>query len=165
MPSSFVPGPDTKRDFRDVLGCFSTGVTVVTVPTEAGPLGMTVNSFASVSLDPPLILWSLAKSSHRYAPFFQADRFAVHVLAADQRAYASHFADHGNGFERFAWAKNAQGVPILKDCLALFECQVENRHSAGDHTIIVARVSSAMRRAGTALVFEQGQYGAFSNPE
>lgn len=161
MPLPFVPAPDTTRDFRDALGCFGTGITIVTVQTPQAPLGMTVNSFASVSLDPPLVLWSLAKDSLRFSPYFDANHFAIHVLGREQRNLALHFAANGNGFDQFDWAPNAQGVPVLNDTLALFECRTEARHDAGDHTIIVGRVLRVTHKSGPPLLFTQSRYGGF----
>ena len=161
MPLPFIPGPETARAFRDALGCFSSGVTVVTTVTPTGPAGMTANSFSSVSIDPPLILWSVAKATRRYASFFEAERFAVHVLADNQLDYAKQFATFGDPFDRFDWAPNDDGVPILSDYLALFDCQVAARHDAGDHTIIVGAVLGAMHHPGSALIFDQGRYGRF----
>ena len=92
-----------QRELRDALGRFVTGVTVVTTLARTGPLGITVNSFASLSLDPPLVLWSPARRSSRFAAFEAASHFAVHVLARDQQALAAHFADKG-GFEGHAFA-------------------------------------------------------------
>ena len=161
MASSFVPGPDTLRAYRDVLGCFGSGVTIITVAAPDGPMAMTANSFSSVSLDPPLVLWSVAKSSRRYQPFFDALHFAIHVLDDTQKDVALHFAANGNGFDRFDWAHNDDGVPVLQDRLALFECRTFGRHHAGDHTIIVGQVLRADRRDGAGLAFDQRQYGRF----
>ena len=98
MMTRFVPGPDTLHDFRAALGRFATGVTVVTCQTELGPLGITANSFASVSLDPPLVLWSPAKSSSRYPAFLEAEHFAVHVLESGQRDLCRQFTKSGLDF-------------------------------------------------------------------
>lgn len=162
MPVSFVPGPDTLREYRDVLGCFGSGVTIVTVASPEGPMAMTVNSFSSVSLDPPLILWSVAKASRRYLPFLEAPHFAVHVLRSTQRDVALHFAAFGNGFDQFDWAPNCDGVPVLADRLALFECRVTDRHDAGDHTIMIGHVERAAREDGAGLAFDQRRYGQFN---
>lgn len=162
VTDTFVPGPDTAREFRTALGCFSTGVTVITCSTPDGPLGFTANSFASVSLDPALVLWSVAKSSSRYQPFAEADNYCIHVMGADQAKLARDFAVIGNAFDGRDWHINDEGAPALNGCLARFECAVEARHDGGDHTIIIGRVLRAQARTGTPLLFVQGQYGRFS---
>jgi len=159
--TTFTPGPDTSRQFRDALGCFGTGVTVVTAQTDMGPLGMTANSFASLSLDPPLVLWAPAKSSRRFAAFSTAQNFAIHVMGEDQHDIAHHFAQNGDGFDAFDCQPSDQNVPILSGCLARFECRFSALHDAGDHAIIVGHVDTASYRAGKGLIFKQGQYGGF----
>ena len=159
--TTFTPTPDTAREFRNALGCFGTGVTVVTAQSDDGPLGMTANSFASLSLDPPLVLWSPAKSSSRYASFAKAKHFAIHIMGEDQHALASHFARSGHGFDAFDWEISADGVPILAGCLARFECHLAAIHDAGDHAILVGHVDRAAYRRGKGLMFKQGQYGGF----
>lgn len=160
--TTFIPGPETARQFRDALGCFGTGVTVVTAQTEDGPLGMTANSFSSLSLDPPLVLWAPAKSSSRFAHFSNAQRFAIHIMAEDQHDLAHHFAQTGYGFDAFDWTTSDAGVPILAGCLARFECHLAATHDAGDHAILVGYVDKAAFRPGKGLIFKQGQYGGFA---
>ena len=161
-PDVFVPGPTTTRQFRDALGAFSTGVTVVTAQSLMGPLGITANSFASLSLDPPLVLWSPARQSRRFDAFVGAEHFAIHVLGADQISLGVHFAKQGHDFDLPEVVMNAQGVPILPGCLAVFECSREAVHEGGDHAIVVGRVLAARHRAGAPLVFHGGHYGRFS---
>ncbi|MDF0597447.1 flavin reductase family protein [Psychromarinibacter halotolerans] len=160
-----VPGPDTQKAFRDALGRFATGVTVVTTDSEIGPLGITANSFASVSLDPPLVLWSPAKSSRRYEAFAEAKEFAIHVIGAEQAEISARFSRDGTAFEGCDWTPSDRGVPLLNGCLARFECQTEATHDGGDHRIVVARVLRASWRDGAPLVFSQGQMGLFAPPE
>lgn len=160
--TTFTPGPETARQFRTALGCFGTGVTVVTTQTADGPLGMTANSFASLSLDPPLVLWSPAKSSSRFGGFSRAERFAIHIMAEDQHDLAHHFAKTGGGFDAFDWHLSDTGVPIFAGCLARFECHLAASHDAGDHVILVGHVDHAAYRPGKGLIFKQGQYGGFS---
>lgn len=155
----FTPGPDTQRAFRDALGQFSTGVTVVTAQTVQGPLGMTANSFASISMDPALVMWSPAKSSSRHAHFIQARHFAVHVLSGAQEEIALGFARSGDAFDGLDVEFNTQGVPLLRACLARFECSRYQIHDAGDHSIILGLVTSAASRPGAPLVFCQGRFG------
>jgi len=161
---SFVPGPGRERAFRDALGRFATGVTVVTAPaTDAdGPLGITANSFASLSLEPPLVLWSPARASRRFAAFATAPHFAIHVLAADQAALARHFAASGTDFDLPGIAPGFGGTPLLPDVLACFECTREAVHEGGDHAIVVGRVLRASLRDGAPLVFASGRYGGFA---
>ena len=116
------PASHDSRAFRDALGRFGTGVTVVTCATPDGPLGITANSFASVSLDPPLVLWAPAKASSRYPFYSAADHFAIHVMGAEQSALCTGFARSGDAFDRFDWEESESGVPLLGGCLARFEC-------------------------------------------
>ena len=157
----FTPGPETVRILRDALGRFVTGVTVVTAPTPAGPIGITANSFTSVSLDPPLVLWCPARASRRFAHFDAAGHFAIHVLGADQLEIARRFASGAGGFD--AQEQSPEGVPLLPDALARFDCALHAAHDGGDHTIVVGRVLRAELRAGAPLVFSGGDYGQFSS--
>lgn len=157
----FTPAHDP-RAFRTALGSFATGVTVVTAPGPDGPVGITANSFASVSLDPPLILWSPAKASRRFGIFAAARDFAVHVLAADQRHVADGFTRSAAAFAALDWMADDQGVPLIAGTAARFRCAAFALHDAGDHAIIVGRVLSARRSGQDALVFHAGTYGAFA---
>ncbi len=159
---TFVPGPETSRAFRDALGAFATGVTVITTRTAAGPLGITANSFASVSLDPPLVLWSPAKASRRFHAFAEARHFAIHVIGADQPEIAAAFARQGDAFDVCPTSNGVEGVPLLEGCLARFECRTVAVHDGGDHAIVVARVLRAASREGEPLVFSSGRYGRFA---
>ena len=158
----FTPGPATERQFRDALGAFATGVTVITCRTGAGPLGITANSFSSLSLDPPLVLWSPAKFSRRFNAFAEASHFAVHVLGADHFALCRAFAREGDAFDGFDWSEGAHGVPLLEHCLARFECTQVACHDAGDHAIVVGAVTAVATTAGEPLVFAKGSYGRFT---
>jgi flavin reductase (DIM6/NTAB) family NADH-FMN oxidoreductase RutF len=155
--------PQDARAFRDALGRFATGVTVITCDTGTGPLGITANSFASLSLDPPLILWSPAKHSSRYPFFAAAPHFAVHVMGDDQFELAQGFARSGDAFGSVEWQTGAHGVPLISDCLARFECTLEAAHDGGDHTIIIGRVTRVSARDGDPLVFQGGRYGGFAS--
>lgn len=161
VTDTFIPGPDNARAFRDALGCFSTGVTVVTCQTPSGPLGITANSFSSVSMDPPLVLWSPAKASRRYQPFIDARHFTIHIIGHEQGDIASGFARDGAAFDGLGWVVNAEGAPVIPGCLAHFECETAALHDAGDHTIIVGHVLRAARRHGEPLLFALGEYGRF----
>ncbi|WP_427026466.1 flavin reductase family protein (plasmid) [Aureimonas ureilytica] len=158
----FVPDADNTRALRSALGAFTTGVTVVTARAEAGPIGMTVNSFASVSLDPPLVLWSPAKSSGRHGVFTGAAYFAVHVLGLEEDGLSARFTRGGLGFEGLDWQANAEGVPVIAGTLARFECATASLHDAGDHTIVLGRVLRAAHREGDPLCFSRGAFGRFS---
>ncbi|MBX3530160.1 MAG: flavin reductase family protein [Rhizobiaceae bacterium] len=158
----FVPGPYRKREFRDALGRFATGVTVVTTATADGPVGITANSFASVSLDPPVVLWSIGRHSSRFAAFADCERFAVHVLAADQVDLSRRFARSTvDAFAGLDIEESAEGVPLLSGCLSRFECTRLAAHEGGDHLIVVAGVTGACLRDGDPLVFSRGGYGRF----
>ncbi len=157
---TIIPGPDTARAYREALACFGTGVTVVTTMTERGPLAMTANSFASVSLDPPLVLWCPARASLRHDAFVAADRYAIHVMAEEQQDIAMHFARTGDDFHGIDWTL-ADGLPILSGCLARFECRRTAVHPGGDHSIVVGKVQSATFHTGKGLMFKHGAYGGF----
>jgi flavin reductase (DIM6/NTAB) family NADH-FMN oxidoreductase RutF len=159
---TFVPGPANERRFRDALGLFVTGVTVVTAIGAKGPVGITANSFSSLSLDPPLVLWSPARASRRFAAFVSARHYAIHVLAAEQFSVGRHFAREGLDFDFPGVAFNAEGVPILTECLARFECRRQAVHDGGDHAIVVGTVLRAAGRKGAPLVFSAGRYGRFA---
>lgn len=159
----FVPGPDTARAFRDALGRFATGVTVVTCRAEGKPLAITANSFSSLSLEPPLVLWSPARASKRFPAFEAAEHFAIHVLAADQFDLCNAFARDGWNFDVAEWHEGAHGVPLVENCLARFECTRHAIHDGGDHAIIVGRVSAVEITDGAPLVFATGAYGRFTD--
>ncbi|TMV09183.1 flavin reductase family protein [Ruegeria sediminis] len=159
--TSFTPGPDTKLAFREALGCFGTGVTVITTGTENGPVAITVNSFSSVSLDPPLVLWCLGKESNRYDAFSTAKNYAIHVMSEDQHDQALRFARNGWVFSHADWTPDEAGTPLLSGCLARFDCRLSAQHEAGDHVIVVGEVKRVMYRTGKGLMFKRGQYGGF----
>ncbi|MBW6506701.1 MAG: flavin reductase family protein [Rhodobacteraceae bacterium] len=161
MSEGVAPDPANPRPYRDALGRYATGVAVVTAREAGGggPLGITVNSFASVSLDPPLVLWSAARSSLRHAHFSAAGAFAVHVLGAEQAELAYRFTRNGSDFTGIAYTLGDLGVPLLADTLARFECVAETRYEGGDHTIILGRVIRFAAGAEAApLVFAQGRF-------
>lgn len=154
---------------RDALGRYPTGVTVVTTRGPDGrPIGLTVNSFASLSLSPPLLLWSLANGSPNREAFRQAPGFVVHVLSADQEALARRFADPripdkfaGVTCERHSAHDEALGTPpLLADVLARFVCTRHVAIDAGDHTLFIGRVERVDTTEGPALTFHRGRFGA-----
>ncbi len=156
-----TPTADPKG-FRNALGRFATGVTVVTCHGPDGPIGITANSFASVSLDPPLVLWSPAKSSSRHDIFVGAKSFAIHVMSDDQADICTGFVKNWSAFDGLDWSTNVDGTPLINGCLARFECTQEVCHDAGDHTIIIGRVTAAEIGSGNPLIFASGQYGRFT---
>ena len=160
----FHPGPDTELDLRRAFGRFGTGVTVVTTRSRIGPLGMTANSFSSVSLDPPLVLWAAATASRRHDAFADAATFCVHILGEDQLDLALHFARTGGGFDTFDWAPDQTGAPALSGCLAVFHCDRFAVHPAGDHSVIMGKVRKVSLQPGDTpgLLFDQGRYGSFA---
>jgi flavin reductase (DIM6/NTAB) family NADH-FMN oxidoreductase RutF len=161
---AFTPTPDTTADLRRAFGRFGTGVTVVTTQTEDGPLGMTANSFVSVSLVPPLVMWCPATSSLRHDAFATAAHFCVHVLNADQLGLAQHFATQGHDFAEFDWSADPWGTPALSDCLATFHCTAHAVHPAGDHSLVLGEVAHVRERREPAagLLFDQGRFGRFT---
>ncbi|MEL7176311.1 MAG: flavin reductase family protein [Pseudomonadota bacterium] len=156
----FEPGPDTSRAFRDALGKFATGVTVITAP---GPCGITANSFSSVSLEPALVLWSLDKASTRFEVYHDCPHYAIHVMGVEQSDTAMGFAKSRSAFEGLNWHTGGHDVPLIENCLARFECTLEATHDAGDHLIQVGRVTRAQSRDGAPLIFAGGQFGRFNN--
>lgn len=158
---SFDPNQADPRAFREALGRFGTGVTVITCATRDGPLGITANSFSSLSLDPPLVLWAPAKSSSRYPHFMAADRFAIHVMGREQFDTCRGFALDGDAFDRIDWEEGEGGVPLITGSLSCLECATTATHDGGDHSIIVARVTRVTTRAGEPLLFFGGAYGTF----
>lgn len=159
---SITPGPDNARSYREVLGRFATGVTVVTAAGPNGPMAITANSFSSVSLDPALVLWCPAKSSRRYDIFCAAERFAIHVLADDQLGVAKHFARSGDDFAAADWHDGPDGLPMLNHFAARFTCSRHAVHDAGDHAIVVGRVEQADLGPSKPLIFANGAYGDFT---
>ena len=140
-----APAPSSQlssTEFRQALGQFATGVTVVTACGADGqPVGLTVSSFNSVSLQPPLVLWSLSLNSQAMPVFASIDHYAIHVLGAHQLALAERFA--GPREKRWlglAHGWSAAGVPLLEGCVARFECRARSAHEEGDHVIFVAQV-------------------------
>ena len=159
---SFDPKADG-RGFRDALGRFATGITVITThDAEFGRVGITANSFASVSLDPPLVLWSPAKSSSRFDVFSKAERFIIHVLRDDQRDVANAFVKDWSAFGSDGWEDTSEGIPRLTSCLAAFDCTLAATHEAGDHVIVIGEVTRAHIGDGAPLIFSAGAYGGFT---
>ncbi|MEM9349954.1 MAG: flavin reductase family protein [Pseudomonadota bacterium] len=161
-PDVFEPTPDNARAFRDALGRFATGVTVVTTATDRGPMGFTANSFASVSLEPPLVLWCPAKSSSRFGDYTNGRSFAIHVLGQDQARLANDFVNEPDAFDGLDWYEAEDGTPLFNDCIARFHCASHAYHEGGDHVIAVGRVLYVATRPGAPLLFASGCYGSFT---
>jgi 3-hydroxy-9,10-secoandrosta-1,3,5(10)-triene-9,17-dione monooxygenase reductase component len=145
---------------RNAFGSFITGVTIITGRAPDGtPVGMTANSFSSVSLDPPLALWSVAKTATAFEVFQACSHFTIHVLHSGQEALSRQFASKNT--DRFADTVHELGagdVPVLTDYSARFECEVEHRYPGGDHIILVGRILAFDNRDKEPLVFYKGQY-------
>lgn len=152
---------DDKRKFRNALGHFATGVAVITTQSDdKAPIGITVNSFSSVSLDPPLILWSLDQGSDTLSIFRAAERFTVNILREDHRDISNRLARQGqHGLEGLATRQGKNGCPALEEALAHFECNVYAQHEAGDHIIILGRVTHfEYSEDGRPLLYHRGGY-------
>jgi flavin reductase (DIM6/NTAB) family NADH-FMN oxidoreductase RutF len=149
--------------FRQVMGVFPTGVTIVAATGLSGqPLGLTVNSFTSVSLDPPLVLVCIDRASSSHDRLLDAGAFAINILSADQADFAVRFAsDPSEGrFEGIEWRPSPSGSPVLAGVSGWLDCTIECVHDAGDHSIIVARVEGGDFSTRPALVFHRGTFGA-----
>jgi flavin reductase (DIM6/NTAB) family NADH-FMN oxidoreductase RutF len=149
------------REFRDALGSFATGVCVITANPEGyEPFGMTVNSFASVSLDPALVLWSLQNNSECMPAFDKADRFAVNIISTEQQALSNLYAKKGDHkLVKDGYTLGKTGVPVLRGALTVFECKVWARYPGGDHLILVGEVEEMSTNPnGKPLLFHAGRY-------
>src|ERR1700742_3711181 len=153
------------RDFRNALGTFATGVTIITASTAEGkPYGLTCNSFASVSLNPPLVLWSLGMFSQGLTVFQNASHFTVNVLGASQQALASKFAkSSGDKFVGVDWTPGLGRAPLLADTVAGFQCRSVNRYYGGDHVIFLGAVEAYAYNRQEPLLFLRGNFGRFSD--
>ncbi len=166
-----VPGPPTATGgtdgarFRQVLGHFATGVTVVTAVDDTGPLGLAVNSFTSVSLDPPLVAICVNRASTTWPRIRATGRFTVNILSADQEGVSRRFASTGgNRFAGVGWQPSPAGAPVLDGALAWIDATVEAEHDGGDHLLVVGLVSALdVTREGAPLVFYRGGYGRFES--
>ncbi|MEU2057131.1 flavin reductase family protein [Streptomyces bungoensis] len=159
------PAGPGRRALRDVLGRYASGVTVVTCADPHGaPAGVTVNSFTSVSLDPPLVLWCLALSSRGRPAFTAAEYFAVNALAAGQRDLAARFAGPGDRFQGLATLPGPHGEPLIAGAAATLCCRRSGVVPAGDHLVLLGAVEHHARTARRALLFADGAYHAGPPP-
>ena len=147
--------------FRDALGSFVTGVTIVTThDSEGRPFGLTANSFNSVSLDPPMVLWSLSLESRTLPVFRDAEYWAVHILAADQQGMSDRFARPGEGkFAGLDFEDGPEGAPRIAGYAARFGCRAQFEYEGGDHAIFLGEVVDFDRREAEPLIYHGGQYG------
>ena len=160
--NNFATAPFEKRPFRNALGAFSTGVTIITALNSDGEkIGMTVNSFNSVSLDPALILWSVARDASCYGDFVKSDHYAVHVLSAEQEALSNRFATRdGDQFNGLHCTSGVANLPLLPDYSACFQCVAEYQYNGGDHVILVGRVVAFEDRETAPLLYYRGNYAS-----
>jgi flavin reductase (DIM6/NTAB) family NADH-FMN oxidoreductase RutF len=155
------------RDLRNALGTFATGVTIVTTNGPGGtPIGLTCNSFSSVSLSPALVLWSLSLRSPNLNRFLQAPNFAINVLAAEQQAISRRFAQPiANKFDGVRYTQGKLGLPLIFDAAAHLECRNETRYYSGDHVIFIGHVLHYSYRDCPPLLFHRGRYAGLSDYE
>jgi len=155
--------PIDPRDFRSALGTYATGVTIITAAGADGkPYGLTCNSFASVSLNPPLVLWSLVLYSSSLSVFQNASHFAVNVLGASQQALANKFSKSSEDkFVGVDWTSGIGNAPLLMECVANFQCRAVNRYYGGDHVIFLGAVEDYAYNRNEPLLFARGGYGRF----
>lgn len=153
--------------FRNALGSFTTGVTVVTTHCQtSGDVGLTANSFNSVSLSPPMVLWSLAKSAFSVDAFKAAEFFAVHILSEDQQSLSNQFARKGaDKFSGLTLGRGPGEVPLLEDCSARFLCKTAYQYEGGDHIIFVGEVLDFSHHQKLPLLFFGGQYSQIQKPD
>lgn len=155
-----APEAVPEMELRQVLGAYPTGVTVITTRDEsADPVGMTANSFSSVSLDPPLILWSVRRSAMGFQVYEKAKYFGVNILSKDQTHISNLFARPGaDKFASVETMDGAGGVPLIAGATAQLQCRTWNKYDGGDHLIILGEVLAFQRQGGVPLVFANGRY-------
>ncbi len=161
----------TQAEFRKALGCFATGVTVITVDYEGEVHGMTANAFTSVSLDPMLVLVCVDHRARTHAHLHAKKRFGVNVLAADQQTISEYYAraaqDHQHAEQEAgaSFDRTAHGTPVLHGALAYLECHLHTAQDAGDHTIFIAEVEEVVVRSGDPLLYYRGEYRTIGSGE
>jgi flavin reductase (DIM6/NTAB) family NADH-FMN oxidoreductase RutF len=152
------------RAFRRCLGQYATGVAIITASHGSSKLGMTVNSFAALSLDPPLVLWSIRRESGRFEGFLAADHFAVNILAADQVEVSQTFASPGEDrFDLQSWTVGIGGAYLLEGAAAHLECRAVQSYDGGDHVILIGEVERFANHGREGLIFSQGRYAVASD--
>ena len=150
-----------ERTFRDALGRFATGVTVVSMDTDGGPRGITVSSFLSLSLEPPLVGVSIDATAGAHGSLEHAERYGVSILSSGQRELSDRFA--GRPMDLSIPWERLGGVPVLAEALVQLDCRIVDRHVTGDHTLFVGRLDTARTRDGEPLLYHQGRYGIQSS--
>ena len=154
-----MPAVD-QRELRNILGSYATGVAVATCRDAAGQrAAMTINSFASVSLSPPRVLWSIGETSEQFAAFCEATHYAINILSDEHRALSTHFATSSP--DKFAGIDSYDGIaglPLLPDCCALLQCKIVERVRTGDHVILIGEVLDAERADRGPLIFHRSAY-------
>jgi flavin reductase (DIM6/NTAB) family NADH-FMN oxidoreductase RutF len=155
-----MAGEQGSRALRDALGRFATGVTVITTRTASGKAeGLTANSFSSLSLDPPLVLWNLQNTARSLPAFRAAEHFVVNVLASEQRPLSQHFARaQDDKFDGIDVDAGVGDCPVLPGSLAVIECRTTRQFDAGDHVLFIGEVLRFSQREGRPLVFSGGKY-------
>jgi len=154
----------TQEEFRKALGCFATGVTVITVDHDGEVHGMTANAFASVSLDPLLVLVCVDRKARTHAHLHTKKRFGVNVLAEDQEKISQYYArptqnhEHAEDEAGACFDRTPHGTPVLHGALAYLECRLESTQEAGDHTIFIAAVEDVLVREGDPLLYFRSRY-------
>jgi flavin reductase (DIM6/NTAB) family NADH-FMN oxidoreductase RutF len=160
-PNAIAAPAFSERQFRNAMGQFATGVAVICAP---GPpnrfVGFTANSFNSLSLDPPLVVWSLNRRSASLAAFENAEHYTINILAHDQVDLARRFSrPHTDRFEGVDFKLGKAGAPLINGCVAWFECRHHAQHRVGDHMLFVGEVTTCRRRKDAGLLFHHGRFG------
>ena len=151
----------TQQGFRKSMGQFATGITVVsTIDKNGAPYGMTASSFGSISLDPPLVQWSITTESYSYPIFSSASNFAINILSVEQQKLSDTFTKPIDRLEHVSWEGGLEGIPLIHGCLSWIECSLENEILCGDHTIFIGRVRRARYFEKKPLLFWRGGYEA-----
>lgn len=155
------------REFRNTLGCFATGITVITtVDREGAPVGFTANSFTALSLDPPLILFCLDRNATCFEAFHRNRHFAINILSVEQQEISNRFAKTGaDKWSGVEFANGESGSPILAGCLGNLECEVDEVFEGGDHVIFIGKVTALWRSEGDTqpLLYFRGRYAGLSS--
>jgi flavin reductase (DIM6/NTAB) family NADH-FMN oxidoreductase RutF len=160
----------TQAEFRKAMGCFGTGVTIVTLDLDGEIHGMTANAFASVSLDPLLLLLCVDHSARTHAHLHAKKRFGINILAENQREVSEYYArpvhvhEHAEEEAGARFDRTAHGTPVLQGALAYLECRLQSTQEAGDHTIFIAEVEDVVVRQGEPLLFFRGKYRKIGEP-
>lgn len=149
-----------EKKFRQALGRFTTGIAIATTCKEDGsPVGLTINSFNSVSLDPPMVLWSIGRNSPSRADFEEAGHFTINVLGSHQITLSNNFARPGDKFSDITWESGRTGAPVIPGCIATFHCKTAFCYEGGDHIIFVGEVENFDLNEGEPLLYLDGRYG------